>query len=1327
MLMSARVLTYFLDLMPRAADRVLVKHGAVEALCGPLMEIEYLDVAEQCLEAFEKLSRTQSVPCLKAGVINSVLSFMDFLELSAQRIALSTVTNACENVPEDCFSIVMDAVPTLCNLLDYQDRKLVESTAMCLMRIVENFGHSSELLDELCKHGVVKQSVKLISAHSPMALSETTYIGMIELLVRLANRSLLSIRSLYESNINSILESILRSPDLSRRSPPSHCEDISRDQVYVALKLLNQLIPPVARDEQDIQLVLGKEKIIIDEPKLSFQFAVDILPALIQAVTSGANACIHYACVSVIKNYVSIATPDMLRALIKNANMPKFLAGLLSRKDHHVLIPALNVVEIIMKKLPGELVNSFVKEGVSHAIRALSKQDGCSQSQLMDQQSSNLGDTDERTAANLSRCLCYAFDPSSSPSSESKMCRLQRHILPPLAQHIMSAFFSESLISSMELSENLQKLKSCCIALDKHVNSALTNCDEREDYLSQMLVEAVTALNEGDSISTFEFIESGFIRFLARYLTNGEYLHRALDSDMSVDYLTVLKRLQTFSFNLLAGHSGQHFPLTSLVQHLQNALSSLECFPVVLSAAYKSKSRSTDIPDKSSTKHPCLQVHFVTEEGETDLRLYDNVLTVDISSSYDAIEEFLWPKVKKKTAFAKKARAALHHIKQTSRNVDSEERVGSSTAQSNEGDITRKLIFLLNGKQLDRSVTLYQAILQDKINEDPDIIVSKKFWDEVHRVTLRSTKKLQLRSPQISADPCQSSLSCDKTELSWHNFSFFSTMLLTELPLKLERSNPAYDALFVLKILEGLNRVSFQLFSNERSNAFAEGTLENFDDLKVIAHSLPQTEFISSKLTSKLEQQMHDHLALSTATMPLWCMQLVVACPFLFSFEARWKYFCLNISGVSRNQTQNSEKNEISTINDRRSLSASLPRKRFKVHRNNILASAAKMMQWYAGKKVLLEIEFSNEVGTGLGPTLEFYTLVSHVFQKVGMCMWRGDHTSTAKRLKTSMVVSDSGFIIAHSGLFPRPWSSGMDFSNGVSFSKVLKNFFLLGQLTARAIQDGRILDLPFSRAFYKLMLEQDLDIYDIQSFDPELGRTLIEFQALAKKKGLLESKLGEHSKDRFDPFFRNTRIEDLCLDFSLPGYPDYVFSSRGDSKMVNISNLEEYVSLVVDATVRRGISRQLESFKSGFSKVFPIKALQIFTAEELERLLCGEQDNWDIIELQNHINFDHGYSSTSRPAMKFLEIIQEFDPRQRRAFLLFVTGAPRLPPGGLAALKPKLTIVCKHCDNDADMELPSVMTCANYLKLPPYSSKERMMEKILYAIREGQGAFHLS
>lgn len=39
----------------------------------------------------------------------------------------------------------------------------------------------------------------------------------------------------------------------------------------------------------------------------------------------------------------------------------------------------------------------------------------------------------------------------------------------------------------------------------------------------------------------------------------------------------------------------------------------------------------------------------------------------------------------------------------------------------------------------------------------------------------------------------------------------------------------------------------------------------------------------------------------------------------------------------------------------------------------------------------------------------------------------------------------------------------------------------------------------------------------------------------------------------------------------------------------VTMRSLEEYVSLIVDATVSAGISRQVEAFKSGFNQVYTI------------------------------------------------------------------------------------------------------------------------------------------
>ncbi|KAH9331575.1 hypothetical protein KI387_003683 [Taxus chinensis] len=297
--------------------------------------------------------------------------------------------------------------------------------------------------------------------------------------------------------------------------------------------------------------------------------------------------------------------------------------------------------------------------------------------------------------------------------------------------------------------------------------------------------------------------------------------------------------------------------------------------------------------------------------------------------------------------------------------------------------------------------------------------------------------------------------------------------------------------------------------------------------------------------------------------------------------------------------------------------------------------------------------------------------------------------------------------------------------------------FRLLGRVMAKALQDGRLLDLPFSTAFYKLVLEQELDLFDIQSFDLELGTTLQEMQALVRRKQFMEAFNIDKRNPTHDLRFRNARIEDLCLDFTLPGYSDYVLKPGG-GQYHDLENLEEYIGLAVNATVKTGIMPQIEAFRAGFNEVFPVTSLQLFSESELENLLCGGNDLWTAQSLFESIKFDHGYTSSSPPIINLLEIIGEFTPQQKRAFLQFVTGAPRLPPGGLAALNPRLTIVRKHptgangmlkgaAAQVADGDLPSVMTCANYLKLPPYSSKEVMRERLMYAITEGQGSFDLS
>lgn len=112
---------------------------------------------------------------------------------------------------------------------------------------------------------------------------------------------------------------------------------------------------------------------------------------------------------------------------------------------------------------------------------------------------------------------------------------------------------------------------------------------------------------------------------------------------------------------------------------------------------------------------------------------------------------------------------------------------------------------------------------------------------------------------------------------------------------------------------------------------------------------------------------------------------------------------------------------------------------------------------------------------------------------------------------------------------------------------------------------------------------------------------------------------------------------------------------------------------------------------------------------------------------------------------------MSELSVPQRRNFLQFVTGSPKLPIGGkfyleikslyklmyisnfttagFKSLTPMFTVVCKPSEPPytSDDFLISVMTCANYVKLPDYTSIGILRERLMTAIEEGQGAFHLS
>ena len=220
----------------------------------------------------------------------------------------------------------------------------------------------------------------------------------------------------------------------------------------------------------------------------------------------------------------------------------------------------------------------------------------------------------------------------------------------------------------------------------------------------------------------------------------------------------------------------------------------------------------------------------------------------------------------------------------------------------------------------------------------------------------------------------------------------------------------------------------------------------------------------------------------------------------------------------------------------------------------------------------------------------------------------------------------------------------------------------------------------------------------------------------------------------------------------------------NGKEIPVTIENVNDYITEVLDAIIGKGVAIQVKAFREGFSKVFPVTDLRAFSADELVMLFGNSDEDWSIESmppfiqacgfslffsaLSEALKADHGFNVESKAIRDLVEIMCDYDVVSRRAFLQFITGSPKLPIGGMDAfegfqgkshlpslftgfrgLNPSLTVVRKPHEPPlkADDYLPSVMTCVNYLKLPEYSSKRVMEEKLKIAMQEGVGSFHLS
>lgn len=151
-----------------------------------------------------------------------------------------------------------------------------------------------------------------------------------------------------------------------------------------------------------------------------------------------------------------------------------------------------------------------------------------------------------------------------------------------------------------------------------------------------------------------------------------------------------------------------------------------------------------------------------------------------------------------------------------------------------------------------------------------------------------------------------------------------------------------------------------------------------------------------------------------------------------------------------------------------------------------------------------------------------------------------------------------------------------------------------------------------------------------------------------------------------------------------------------------------------------------MRAFLRGFRDLIPLAWLRMFGAEEVQQLLGGQKRALDIEDMKANTAYGGGYHPSQPPIQWFWEILMSFTPDEQAAFLTFVTSCSRQPLLGFSQLTPHFCIHRVPITAESGDRLPTSATCMNLLKLPAYSSKEVMKEKLLYAISSGAG-FELS
>ncbi|KAF5194891.1 E3 ubiquitin-protein ligase upl1-like protein, partial [Thalictrum thalictroides] len=265
-----------------------------------------------------------------------------------------------------------------------------------------------------------------------------------------------------------------------------------------------------------------------------------------------------------------------------------------------------------------------------------------------------------------------------------------------------------------------------------------------------------------------------------------------------------------------------------------------------------------------------------------------------------------------------------------------------------------------------------------------------------------------------------------------------------------------------------------------------------------------------------------------------------------------------------------------------------------------------------------LTVHFQGEEGIDAGGlTREWYQLLSRVIFDKGALLF-------------TTVGNDSTFQ-------PNP--------NSVYQTEHLSYFKFVGRVVGKALFDGQLLDVHFTRSFYKHILGVKVTYHDIEAIDPDYFKNL---------KWMLENDIS----DVLDLTFSMDADEEKLILYERTEVTDYELIPGGRNIRVTEENKHEYVDLVAEHRLTTAIRPQINAFLEGFNELISRDLISIFNDKELELLISGLPDI-DLDDMRANTEYS-GYTAASPVIQWFWEVAQGFSKEDKARLLQFVTGTSK-------------------------------------------------------------------